>query len=240
MPGTTYRIRAYAYKAPGEDPKHLISTEGADSYTDVTLTQDDRPLSASLKVRLADVLFNGMATASGIVVTPGGYYSNHGVNIHLGPVTDFVLPHSPFWAEYSPTPVPGMKLVYETTRTMDGLTIEGTLSYEVLSVSGNAVTYKFEVSEGNLTTNYDIDGDMRRFHSFPESGDSYIRIGEEAVTVPKGTYPDAVKLTQRGYATETTIWMVKGVGRVKQVTKPFVSSNPDDGAVMRLTQLIMP
>ncbi|MNK71722.1 hypothetical protein D3C87_911820 [compost metagenome] len=242
LPGTTYRIRAYAYKAPGEDPQHLISTVGADSYTDVTLTQDDRPISASLKVRLADVLFNGMATASGIVVMPGGYATNRGVDIQLGPLTDFVPPNDPFWAEYSPTPVAGMKLVYEGWHTYQGQTMTSTTTLEVLSVLGNSVTYRYEMgAEGMPPSGGTMPSDMREYHGYPETrGGTYVRVGTEPVTVPLGTYPEAVKLVQRDSLEESTIWMVKGLGRVKELRTPTSSSSMSPPNGMALKQLLMP
>lgn len=72
---TRYRIRADAYKAPGIAEGDLISVPGVDSQVDVILADDDRPTLATLKVRLIDVPFLGVATASGIVVTDGGYAS---------------------------------------------------------------------------------------------------------------------------------------------------------------------
>ncbi|MNY51543.1 hypothetical protein D3C86_1871410 [compost metagenome] len=78
---TTYRIRCYAYKAPGEILAHLISTSDAGSYVDVTLTNNDRPTMATLKVRLIDTIFSGTATSSGVSVTDGGYVSSGSVII---------------------------------------------------------------------------------------------------------------------------------------------------------------
>lgn len=73
---TTYRIRAYAYQAAGTDEANLISTSDVSSYTDVTLTNNDRPTLTSLRVKLIDKVFNGQATASGVVVTNGGLVTN--------------------------------------------------------------------------------------------------------------------------------------------------------------------
>lgn len=69
---TTYRIRAYAYKAAGTAEADLISTSDVSSYTDVTVGNDDRPTLTTLRVKLIDKVFNGQATASGVVVTNGG------------------------------------------------------------------------------------------------------------------------------------------------------------------------
>lgn len=68
---TGYRIQASAYLASDE----LISIASG-SYVDVTLTNDERPTLTSLPVKLMDRPFNGEATASGLVVTPGTLISN--------------------------------------------------------------------------------------------------------------------------------------------------------------------
>lgn len=73
LPNTTYRIRAYAYKAAGTATADLISTGDANSYVDVTLTNDDQPTMSTLKVKLIDRAFSGTATSSGVAVTNGGY-----------------------------------------------------------------------------------------------------------------------------------------------------------------------
>jgi len=73
QPNTTYRARAYAYKAAGTSPSDLISTSDSNSYVDIPVTNDDRPGPVILRVRLLDVPFSGQASASGVVITNGGY-----------------------------------------------------------------------------------------------------------------------------------------------------------------------
>ncbi|MBO9541382.1 hypothetical protein J7643_12405 [bacterium] len=68
---TTYRIRSYAYNAAAESSASLISTDDSRSYLDVALAYDDRPTMANLKVKLIGRLFNGQATASGVVLEEG-------------------------------------------------------------------------------------------------------------------------------------------------------------------------
>lgn len=242
LPGTTYRIRAYAYKAAGEDPKDLISAEGAASYTDVTLTHDDRPISATLKVKLADVLFNGTATASGIVVMPGGYATSHGVDIQLGAITEIVPENDPFWAEYSPNLVPGLKLVYEGSTTYQGQTITASMIFEVLSVLGNTITYRYESgTEGQEPRTGTMQYDLRSYYGYPETkSGTFVRAGTESVTIPLGTFPEAVKLVYRNALDDTTIWMVKGLGRVKEETNPASAMSPTVPHRTVLKQLILP
>lgn len=67
---SSYRVKAYAYAST--DDTVLISTDDANSWTDVTLTDDDRPTMGTLKVKLIDKLFNGQASSS-INLIIGGY-----------------------------------------------------------------------------------------------------------------------------------------------------------------------
>jgi hypothetical protein len=84
MVDTTYRIRCYAYKAQGENASDLISTNDAQSYVDVNVANDDRPVMANLKVKLIDVAFNGEADSSFVEVTEGGFVNNSPVTIKKG------------------------------------------------------------------------------------------------------------------------------------------------------------
>ncbi|MNX75007.1 hypothetical protein D3C86_1064650 [compost metagenome] len=70
-PMTTYRIKAFAYKATGELPADLISV-AASSSLDVRVETDERPTVTTLVVQLADRPFRAEGTSS-IVVTPGDY-----------------------------------------------------------------------------------------------------------------------------------------------------------------------
>lgn len=81
---TTYRIRCFAYKAPGEAAEDMISTLDADSYLDVTLTNDDRPTMENLRVKLIDVSVSGEANSSGITVVDGAFKPNGQVGISVG------------------------------------------------------------------------------------------------------------------------------------------------------------
>ncbi|MBM3274092.1 MAG: hypothetical protein FJZ00_02985 [Candidatus Sericytochromatia bacterium] len=67
---TTYRIRAYAYADAGT--AQLISTSDSRSYVDVVIARDDRPVVATLPVKLLDKAFDAQATASAITMTAGG------------------------------------------------------------------------------------------------------------------------------------------------------------------------
>jgi predicted lipoprotein with Yx(FWY)xxD motif len=68
-PNHSYRIRAYAYKAPGTAPEDLISVSDAASFTDVTLGNDDRPALTPLSVKLIATPF--AATTSVALSTSG-------------------------------------------------------------------------------------------------------------------------------------------------------------------------
>lgn len=65
---TKYRVKATAYVSGGA----IISSEDADSFTDVDVLADDRPTIGTLKVRLIDRPFSGQASSS-LVINPGSY-----------------------------------------------------------------------------------------------------------------------------------------------------------------------
>lgn len=80
---TTYRIRAYAYKAAGTASADQISDD-ANSSVDVPVTTNDAPPLAKLQVKLIDVGFNGQATSTGTTIVPGGY-ADSGAEAIVGP-----------------------------------------------------------------------------------------------------------------------------------------------------------
>jgi hypothetical protein len=65
---TTYRVRASAYKAPGEAAEHLIS-EGGGSKVTLEVNLDDAPPIAALPIQLKDQVFSANATTSFDIVT---------------------------------------------------------------------------------------------------------------------------------------------------------------------------
>lgn len=83
---TTYRVKAYAYAN-----SQLISVDASPSYTDIVVTDNDRPTLGTLQVQLIDRAFNGMASSS--VVFNAGKYSPVGVEglqaPNLGIVTTY-------------------------------------------------------------------------------------------------------------------------------------------------------
>lgn len=66
-PHTTYRAKTEAwggdihYAALASNPEKLISTDDAQSYTDIVVTDDDRPTMGKLKVRLKARPFSGVS-----------------------------------------------------------------------------------------------------------------------------------------------------------------------------------
>lgn len=73
---SSYRIKALAYTAGNA----LISSDDINSWTDVTLTNEDHPTLAALKVKLIDRAFAGGGTSS-LTVTPGGYIAGDPENL---------------------------------------------------------------------------------------------------------------------------------------------------------------
>lgn len=59
----TYRVRAFAYDAPGRAENHQISID-AQSYVDVQVEDDDHPTMAPLMVKLAATPFAATATVN--------------------------------------------------------------------------------------------------------------------------------------------------------------------------------
>lgn len=70
-PNTTYRVKAYAYKADTLLASDLISHE-ASSSLDVVVGTSEHPVVSDLRVQLVDRPFGAEATSS-IVFTEGGY-----------------------------------------------------------------------------------------------------------------------------------------------------------------------
>lgn len=74
---TTYRAKTeawgydYHYAALDADPEKLLSTNDANSFTDIVVTDDDRPTAGKLKVRLKARLFSGQTDLS-VTIGPGG------------------------------------------------------------------------------------------------------------------------------------------------------------------------
>jgi hypothetical protein len=69
-PHTTYRLKAFAYEAPGFDAAALISHE-ASSSVDVTVHAASVQDLVTLPVQLKDRVFSGLARSGGFDVTPG-------------------------------------------------------------------------------------------------------------------------------------------------------------------------
>lgn len=72
---TTYRIRAYAYKAAGTAASDLISTSDATSYTDVVVSNDDTPTVSTFRVRLLPTSF-GASTRIAVSTTGSVRFSS--------------------------------------------------------------------------------------------------------------------------------------------------------------------
>ncbi len=77
---TTYRIRAYAYKAAGLAAGDKISDD-ASSDVDVVVTNDDAPALGNLVVSLIDQTFAGSATSDGLTVNAGTLVHAGGISI---------------------------------------------------------------------------------------------------------------------------------------------------------------
>lgn len=82
-PKTTYRLRAQAFNSTDESEASLISDD-ASSFVDIEVTNDDRPIAATLPIKLVDRLFSGEATNS-LDVTAGQLKNDATESIELEP-----------------------------------------------------------------------------------------------------------------------------------------------------------
>jgi hypothetical protein len=80
---TTYRVRGVAYKAAGTLAQNKVSTD-ASSFTDVTVTNNDRPSAARLPISLLGATFSAQATAS-LTITAGNLVHNGSEGIAVVP-----------------------------------------------------------------------------------------------------------------------------------------------------------
>lgn len=69
---TSYTVQGYAYSTGDDSTKISLDDQ---SNTTITVNTDDAPAIGILPVKLMDRLFNGQATASGVAVTAGGFYT---------------------------------------------------------------------------------------------------------------------------------------------------------------------
>jgi hypothetical protein len=141
-PQTTYRIRAYAYDAPGTLAENLISTTDAGSYVDVAVLEDDRPTSALLKVTLKDVDFDGQGSFQGVTVISGGYHSKGPVTITIGGalLNEGAPAEQGMLDIYRPNFAAGMTWTYEVVTTRGAVQSTATLTQEISNVTPDDFT----------------------------------------------------------------------------------------------------
>ncbi|MBO9540458.1 hypothetical protein J7643_07700 [bacterium] len=90
-PHTTYRAKCEAYGFDIRYPEPevitmtLLSTNDANSYTDIVVTDDDRPTVGKLKVRLKARLFSGQ-TDFDVTIGAGGLFPGASESLALEPL----------------------------------------------------------------------------------------------------------------------------------------------------------
>jgi sugar lactone lactonase YvrE len=143
---TTYRIRAYAYKASGEDAGNKISLD-AGSYVDVVVGTDPHPAISSLPIQLTNSLFNGAGTSS-IDVVAGGY--NAAVpTLTIGPTTAPGPTPSP-----SPTPASydaGNVTTFATGFDWPSNAVAGSDGYMYVADTNHSKIRKVSFTTGTIT-----------------------------------------------------------------------------------------
>ncbi|MNK72852.1 hypothetical protein D3C87_923390 [compost metagenome] len=218
-PLTKYRIRAYAYRAPGTDAANLISTTDAGSYVDVDVLDDERPAVATLKVKLIDVDFDGQGTFQGVTVTPGGYRPTGPVTISIGtpdPLLNEGTPaHQGMIDIYVPPFKNGMKWTYHVLQTLGASQVTGTVVQEISNVTpaGFTVTttYTEPPNAPSVTT-----AAMTAATWYPSAA-ALRELNYETVTVGAGTFNGAAKLAsaENTAANKQYMWLAGQEGLIK-------------------------
>ncbi len=235
-PQTTYRIRAYAYNAPGTDAQNLISTTDSGSYVDVEVLTDDRPMVTTLKVKLIDVDFNGQGTFQGVTVTPGGYRPTGPVTVSIVPAEVLLNEGSP--AEqgmldiYLPFFADGMKWTYQTVTTVAGVPTTETLVQEVSGVTQDGFTLTETSTASNAPEPQTTSKPMTASGWFPPA--SELRdLGYESVTVLAGTYAgDTTKFAAAGNTSQNKrYYWITGNGGLVLMTHEFKNAENQDVVV---------
>ncbi len=82
-PHSAYRLRARAFKSHVSESSDVISADEA-SFLDVHLQADDRPVVATLSIRLQDVPFDGRGTVPALGLEPGMVVPAGSESLQLG------------------------------------------------------------------------------------------------------------------------------------------------------------
>jgi hypothetical protein len=255
-PQTKYRIRAYAYNAPGTSPANLISTTDAGSYVDVQVLDDDRPAVTTLRVKLIDVDFDGQGTFQGVTVTPGGYRPTGPVGISIespDPDPDPLLnegnPASQGLLDlYMPPFKNGMKWTYRTVATIGELQFTHLFVQEISNVitedtPNGPVVSAFTVTE--TSTDGDNPPEVEVSQKTPDTWFPPVvnlrDLLNESVSVGAGNYNGAAKLASAHNTASSKVyfWLATGVGLVK-VEQTISTDNGPTVIVQTLEEFINP
>jgi hypothetical protein len=233
-PQTTYRIRAYAYSAPGTDAQNLISTSDAGSYVDVEVQTDDRPTVTTLKVKLIDVDFSGQGTFQGVTVTPGGYRPTGPVTISITPAEALLNEGSPAIQGmldnvYRPIFADGMTWTYQTVTTVAGVPTTRTLTQVVSGVTLDGFTLTETATASDAPEPQTTAKPMTASQWYPPA--SELRdLGYEAVTVLAGTYEgDTNKFAAaKNTAVDRQYYWLSGNGGLILMTHAYTNDQGHD------------
>ena len=224
---TKYRIRAYAYKAPGTDPADLISTTDAGSYVDVEILVEDRPTVTTLKVKLIDVDFDGQGSFQGVTVTPGGYLPTGPVTITIGdavvdePLVEGTPAHQGMIDMYLPAFKNGMTWTYKTVYTIGGVPVlpETTVVQVISGVTAEGFTLTTTTTEAGGEPI--VEPEAKTAAEWFPPASALRELDYESVTVGAGTYNGSPKFA---LAANTTLdrhymWLANAVGMVQYQRK---------------------
>lgn len=235
-PQTKYRIRAYAYKAPGTAPENLISTTDEGSYVDVEILVDDRPTVTTLKVKLKDVDFDGQHTFQGVKVTPGGYLPTGPVTVTIGEALEGTPAHQVMLDDMRPDFKNGMTWTYKAITTIAGIPYGPEVS--VVQVISDLTAGGFKVTtttteEGQQPETKD---ETKTPANWYPSADDLRFITYEDVTIGDVTYRNAEKYGKltNSATNKEYMWLAHGIGMVQFQWKMMTENG--EGIILQTLQ----
>lgn len=239
-PQTTYRIRAYAYKAPGTAPENLISTTDAGSYVDVEILVDDRPTVTTLKVKLIDVDFDGQGTFQGVDVTPGGYRPTGpvGISIEEAPETfpEGTPAHQVMLDDMRPPFKNGMTWTYKAVTTIAGAPYGPEMTVVQVISDLTAGNFKVTTTKTQEGAEPDITEELQTPADWYPPAEELRFITYEDVTIGEVTYRNAEKyaLASNSATNKQYMWLAHGIGMVQYQWKMMTENG--EGILLQTLQ----
>lgn len=117
---------------------------------------------------------------------------------------------------FYPRPEADMRWVYTMLINIQGISVNGELSMEVVEVADKKVKIRTIMGDQNIDSEMSIDS----FSPIPMTSANtaktgYIFEGHEDIIVPAGEFRGSVKLSTNAEGGKTYLWLHKGTGPVK-------------------------